>query len=149
MNSFKNFAFWPSNFILLLFYPFKTIKLCKIFLLNKRIKSKQKSFNAFLLITSFLISSKDKLLEWKLVFLYSYLASSSKFHALSSLLPNKFFSCPQWTNWSNQINRNRLKMEEEGAFSEEVVCSWCSRWCFPSIVWQFSSTPNVLFSFCA
>ena len=68
MNSFKNFAFWPSNFILLLFYPFKTIKLCKIFLLNKRIESKQKSFNSFLLITSFLISSKDELLKWKLIF---------------------------------------------------------------------------------
>ena len=43
-------------------------------------------------------------------------------------------------------------MEDDGLFSDVhetvLVCVGCSRWCFPSIVWQFSSTPNVVASFC-
>ena len=50
------------------------------------------------------------------------------------------------------MKKDRLKMEDDGLFSDVhetvLVCVGCSRWCFPSIVWQFSSTPNVVVSFC-
>lgn len=65
-----------------------------------------------------------------------YLVSSSKFHAWSSLLLSKLFSCPQWTNWSNQINKDRLK--KDGWLFVEGA-DLLSRRGFPLIVWLFSS----------
>ena len=50
------------------------------------------------------------------------------------------------------MKNDRLKIEDDGLFSDahEAVfaCAGCSRWCFPSMVWQFSSTPRVVVSFC-